>query len=257
MPTPGNALPLPVRDPRLALGVALAASLCVWHAGWPGLCAYAVVLIFFWQRAGTRHLAPQGTLARTVRFCLFWTAITWGFTLSEALPPIGWSDFSILTETLRTALPPAFWTTLPGAALLLCRLALLMAFALSLTLHLSPHALGRAAVWFTAPLLGKNAWKPALSLALMVHYLPAIHSATHAVRLAARVRGLPERGFAYWKNALPHLFRLLYSRTMQQAMAIASRGLDTNGAWLTLPPLDRKETAMALGLVLFFAAFTL
>ena len=246
-----------MRDPRLALGLTLAASLCVWHAGWPGLCAYALVLLFVWFRAGTHRLAPQGTLGRTVRFCLFWATITWAFTLSEVLPPLHWGDTASLSHALNKALPPALWATLPGAALLLCRLVLLMAFALSLTLHLSPHALGQAAVWFVAPLLGKNAWKPALSLALMVHYLPAIHSAAHAVRLAAKVRGLPEQGFAYWKNALPHLFRLLYTRTMQQAVAIASRGLDTNSAWLTLPPLARQETAMALGVVLFFAAFTL
>ncbi|WP_051257955.1 hypothetical protein [Desulfovibrio cuneatus] len=250
-------MPRPLRDPRLALGLTLAASLCVWHAGWAGLCAYAAALLYVWHRAGTCQLAPQGTMARTVRFSLFWATITWAFTLSEVLPPMHWGDIATLPHALRIALPPALWATLPGAALLLCRLALLMAFALSLTLHLSPHALGRAAVWFVAPLLRQNAWKPALSLALMVHYLPAIHSAAHAVRLAARVRGLPEQGFAYWKNALPHLFRLLYSRTMQQAMAIASRGLDTNSAWLTLPPLPRHETAMALGVALFFAAFTL
>lgn len=250
-------MPRPLRDPRLALGLTLAASLCVWHAGWPGLCVYAAVLLCLWHRAGTHRLAPQGTLARTVRFCLFWTTITWAFTVSEVLPPLPWATIAALPQALHTALPPALWATLPGAALLLCRLALLMAFALSLTLHLSPHALGQAAVWFVAPLLGNNAWKPALSLALMVHYLPAMHTAAHAVRLAAKVRGLPEQGFAYWKNALPHLFRLLYSRTMQQAMAIASRGLDTNNAWLTLPPLSRQETAMALGVAVFFAAFTL
>ena len=229
----------------------------MWHAGWAGLCAYAAVLLYVWRRAGTHRLAPRGTMARTVRFCLLWTTITWAFTLSEALPPIHWGNVATLPQALGAALPPALWATLPGAALLLCRLALLMAFALSLTLHLSPHALGQAAVWFVAPLLRQNAWKPALSLALMVHYLPAIHNAAHAVRLAARVRGLPEHGFAYWKNALPHLFRLLYNRTMQQAMAIASRRLDTNSAWLTLPPLARQETAMALGITLFFVAFTL
>ena len=250
-------MPRPLRDPRLALGLTLAASLCVWHAGWLGLCAYAAVLLYVWHRAGTPRLAPQGTVARTARFCLFWATITWAFTLSEVLPPLPWADLSALPHALGKALPPALWVTLPGAALLLCRLALLMAFALSLTLHLSPHALAQAAVWFVAPLLGKNAWKPALSLALMVHYLPAMHSAAHAVRLAAMVRGLPQQGFAYWKNALPHMFRLLYSRTMQQAMAIASRGLDTNSAWLTLPPLARQETAMALGVALFFVAFTL
>ena len=127
--------------------------------------------------------------------------------------------------------------TAMDAALLGLRLCVLIGLGLLLALTTSPRQLGLALSWFLRPVLGKNAWKTALSLALMIHFLPLVQTTFAQVKQTIRLRQ-PKR--SRWERVLlvtQATLRLLAQKTWSQTVAVAARGLDSPEAWVPhFPP---------------------
>ncbi len=209
-------------DPRLLLVLAVLYSLVLWKVAPPGLAACAGLFGLFRLRAG-RPVLPVGGPGRALRFALFWIAIKIALD-AVVLSPDGLS------------LVPA--GALPGIALaagiLGLRLFLLLLLGLGLASLLSAPALGAALLHLTPPPLRRWCLQPAMALAFMARCLPEIFAAVGDARLAARARGLPDRGPAWWKIALPQIFRLPALRLDALATAAAVRDLDEPEAWPAL-----------------------
>ena len=86
-------------------------------------------------------------------------------------------------------------------------------------------------------------------MALMAQYLPLAHTALERTRTAARARGLRASGLAYWRIALPQIFRLLVEYPNKQALALTTRGLDAPEAWVLRQPFLGAEVAAAAAIV--------
>ena len=247
-------------DPRAAL---LLASLCgglIWQAGPLALAACLITLAALIHSAKAWLRWPTGTAMRTLRFAAFWPLLALAI---DAAPPLfaclaslasGNTLIAPLADTVSNTLHeqwfgPAlvfarelFMPALGKATLLFIRLLVLMGAALLLTTLYSPRSLGLAASWFLRPVFRENGWKIALALALMLQYIPRIHSMLASLRTAALIRGLPHKGLRYWKTALPRLFTLLAGQTWEQALGIASRQLDTARVWNCTMPLTVRGT---------------
>lgn len=200
-----------VLDPRLKLLLAAAMGLAVWQAGWTGLGLYAGILAWsLWVLR--RRLPAQGAILWAYAgFVLVWTAIKLAAGLIEGAG--------------TGAVEPALWL---GA-----RLLVLLALGLALAASASAPVLGRAACWFLGPVLGRSAWKAALSVSLMIHFLPQVLATIASVRL-----GLGNRcpGLAWRKGmviAPLAVMRLLSQKTWSRTLAVAGRGLDDPEAWKT------------------------
>lgn len=240
-------------DPRMCVLLTALLGLMVWRAKLPAVLVFlALVATAFAIGNLTRRMEP-GSLGRTLRFAAFWAGIKLFFDIANLLwrlwPQLAAAGLPHAFPLLAAGLPPP----LEDALLLFLRLLTLMAAALALALHLSPRSLALAVTWFLRPLAGKNAWKPALALALMAQYLPRIHHISAQTRLAARSRGLPDSGLAYWRIALPQVIRLLSQSAWGRAVGIVSRGLDCPEAWSENAPLPPAAFAaaglMAAGIV--------
>ncbi len=255
----------------------------VWKAGALALglylCGLGLLLCAGQAGGGTllRRL-PLGSLRRTLYFALFWALMKF---LLDAAPSLwelatsGMSGLHGVSEDAGRAAAGLVPTTggapdvqVAGlaqagrdAGLLFLRLATLMGVGLALTGLTSPYSLGLALAWclgwVPARLGGRNVWKCALALALMAQYLPAVHHILGQVRLAARSRGLPDAGIAYWRMAFAHIFRLLSLRPWAQAVAVVSRGLDAPERWRFSEPLHPGRCAAALGLAVLLAGAAL
>ena len=231
-------------DPRAAL---LLAALCgglIWQAGPLTLTACLIPLAALIHNTKAWLRWPTGTATRTLRFALFWPLLALAI---EAAPPL----FTCITDLVSgdASSLTTLWRgrenlLLPfgRAALLFFRLLVLMGAALLLTTLYSPRALGLAVSWLLRPLFREHGWKIALALALMLQYIPRIHSMLASLRTAALIRGLPHKGLRYWKTALPRLFTLLAGQTWEQALGIASRQLDTASVWHCTMPLTVRGT---------------
>ncbi len=228
----------------------------VWAAPLSSLFVYLAVMGGIWSAFRLRLSAPPGALLSACRFSLFWAACAFLVDGSSLVPSL-WAHAatSATSGTVPLAAGALSLTSLcteilalvRASAVLFLRLFSLLLAALTLTSLCSPRSLGLALTWFLKPFWRGHAWKPALGLALMAQYLPLILHTLHATRTAFRSRGLPAHGLRYWLQALPHALRLLADRTYSQAVAVITRGLDTEAAWNTLRPLQAGEYALALG----------
>lgn len=243
-----GAAPHPA-DPRLCLVLTMVMSVSAWSAPPFSLFLYLAVMGAIWVSCRLWLTAPPKALRSACRFSLFWALCAFLVDGSSLVPAL-WAHAAAATPD---AAPLAVGVPTLGAegitlarvsALLFLRLFSLMLAALILTSLCSPRSLGLALTWFLRPFCREHAWKPALALALMAQYLPLILQALHTTRTAFRSRGLPAHGLRYWLRALPHTFRLLADRTYSQAVAVISRGLDTEAAWNTLRPLQARGYAL-------------
>lgn len=196
-------------DARVKVLLALTFGILTWNAGWPGLALYALALICLaFTLAGFAAANARAARAYLI-FAALWTAVKLGLDL--------WAGLE-------------FTRALAGSALLGGRLAVVLLIGLVLAQSTSARSLGLALAWFMRPVLGRRAWKAALALALMIHFLPLAWSASDGVRLGMRTRGeLP------WKKRLIVFPAALLSRlagaTWDQTLAVAARGLDRPEAW--------------------------
>ncbi|TVQ95509.1 MAG: hypothetical protein EA399_17800 [Desulfovibrionales bacterium] len=111
------------------------------------------------------------------------------------------------------------------------RLVTLVGLGFTLTLSTSPRRLGLGLAWYLQPLLRSQAWKTAMALSLMIHFLPLGLAA-----LGGLHRGLAMRwSDCPWQIRLRliplGLLRVLSQATWTQTLAVAARNLDHPQAW--------------------------
>lgn len=198
-------------DPRLKLVMALTLGPCLWkvHVAAVAICAaifLALVLpLTASQPVGTRMVKSM------FLFILFWV----GFKMTvDAVTGI-----------------PVEHIFLDGGQLA-TRLVALILLGLVLALSTSARALGLAIAWGLRPIVGKErAWQVALSLALMVHFLPICLATLTQVREVLG-RRCPGSGIPTLLRVLPQaVIRNLGQKTWSQTLAVASRRLETPDAW--------------------------
>ena len=230
----GTASHIRAADPRLKLAVCLALGPGVWLfepvvVAVVGLCLLGVLL----------SLASEQPLGRDmVRslafFVLFWVGIKVGV---ELVTGMAWQD--AVADGLVLAL----------------RLAVLLMLGLSLALSASARSLGLAVSWLLRPVTGgERAWRIALSLSLMVHFLPLCLSTLAQVKAAYRGR-CPECSLARRAVGIPlAVIRNLGQKTWNQTLAVAGRGLESPQAWTPDFHWSSRDSLWGLGCLALVAA---
>jgi biotin transport system permease protein len=226
-------------DPRLKVVLAAGLGLLTWRAGPVGLAAYAVPALWCCAVLGAFLPSNRRAFRAYGLFVLFWMAVKLGLDL---LPGPG-----APAATLAQALPD---TLLLGA-----RLALLISFGLCLALASSPRQLGLALAWFLRPVLRRRAWRAALALALMVHFLPLAWEAVRGARRALSLRAVAGSRWRRGVLLVQVVLRALAQKTWHQTVALAARGLDREEAWR--PRFQPQPRAWASGALLLSAAAAL
>ncbi len=125
----------------------------------------------------------------------------------------------------------AFGTALADALPLAEKLLALSCIGMAFVGLSSPIETGRAMAWYLAPVLGKNAWKPALVMALTAWFLPITLRLAGDVSAAMRSRGLR---LPWRKKALLVIgtaLRILERKAEELAVGLASRRVDDQRTW--------------------------
>lgn len=218
-------------DPRLKLAAALVLGPCLWkvHVASAAACAL-VLLLLVPALAASRPLGAR--MVRSLFFFLFlWVAVKAGVDGATGVP----ADALLM-----------------DAGQLAVRLTGLVLLGLALALSTSPRALGLAVAWGARPLVGRErAWRIALSLALMVHFLPLCLSTVTGVRDVCDTR-CPGAGGIMKARIIPQaVIRNLGQKTWSQALAVASRGLEGPEAWEADFAWSLRDTVCAGLFVLF------
>lgn len=223
-------------DPRLKLAAALVLGPCLWkvHAASAALCAL-VFLILVPLLSVSRPMGAR--MVKSLFFFIFlWVAVKAGVDAVTGVPPE-----HIITDAGQLAV----------------RLAGLVLLGLVLALSTSARAIGLAVAWYIRPLAGRErAWRVALSLALMVHFLPLCLSAVIGVRDVCERRCPGMGGIMKARVILQAVIRNLGQKTWSQTLAVAGRGLEGPEAW----EADFRWTAwdlawaclLATGIILLF-----
>jgi biotin transport system permease protein len=203
----------PVRslDPRLKLAAALLLGPCLWKVPVPAATGCAVFLLLLVRFLAAGQPGGGNMVRSLLSFVFFWVAV------------------KLVLDGL-SGVPAEFMAR--DAGQLAVRLVALLMLGLSLALSTSARALGLAVAWALRPFLGRDrAWRIALALSLMVHFLPACLSTLSGVREVA-ARRFPEAGFLRRMRMVPQaVIRNLGQKTWNQTLAVACRGLDRAGAW--------------------------
>jgi len=198
-------------DPRLKLAAALLVGPGLWKVPMPAATGCALFLLFLVWFLAAGHPGGGKMVRSLLFFVFFWVAVK---VLLDAVS-------GVPVEHIAS-----------DAAQLAVRLVALLMLGLSLALSTSARALGLAVAWPLRPFMGRErAWRIALALSLMVHFLPVSLSTFTGVREVA-ARRFPEAGFFRRMRMIPQaVVRNLGQKTWNQTLAIACRGLDRAGAW--------------------------
>ena len=197
-------------DPRVKIGLGLFFGLTAWRVSPLGAGLYfiffgAILTIIAGPFQGNRSAMRMYFL-----FVLYWTALKFGIDWLWGAP---WQSAA------------------QEAAILGLRLATVLFIGLCLAFSSSPRSLGLALAWLLRPVLGKKAWQAALSLALMVHFMPMVWSAYDSAKRAADYRAPDISARRRIMMALKTTVRVLGKKTWDQTLALAARGLDDPSAW--------------------------
>nr|WP_321514022.1 cobalt transporter [uncultured Pseudodesulfovibrio sp.] len=207
----GTAAFLRGLDPRLKLAVALVLGPCLWKVDVIAVTVCIFVLLsIVWPLAAGQPVGFKMIRSLLV-FVLFWMAVKMVLDAASEVP----LEFIIMDGIQLGA-----------------RLVALLLLGLGLALSTSARSLGLAVSWGLRPLIGKErAWRAALSLALMIHFLPI------CLETLARVKEVASRrclgfGVGVRMRIVPlALVRNLSQKTWNQTLAVACRGLDSSTAW--------------------------
>ena len=198
-------------DPRLKLAAALVLGPCLWKVHVASAAACALVFLFLVPLLAATG-PTGGRVARSVLFFVFlWVAVKAVVDGVSGVP----ADHIAM-----------------DAGQLAVRLTGLVLLGLVLALSTSARAIGLAVAWGVRPLVGRErAWRVALSLALMVHFLPICLTTVAGVRDMLD-RRCPGAGFGTRARVIPQaVIRNLGQKTWSQTLAVASRGLEGAEAW--------------------------
>jgi len=198
-------------DPRLKLAAALLVGPILWKVPVPAAVACAVFLLLLVRFLAVGQPGGGKMVRSLLSFVFFWVAVKLVLDGLSGVP---------VEAMVR------------DAGQLAVRLVALVMLGLGLALSSSARALGLAAAWALRPFLGRErAWRIALALSLMVHFLPTCLSILSGVREVA-ARRFPEAGFFRRMRMIPQAaIRNLGQKTWNQTLAVACRGLDRAGAW--------------------------
>ncbi|MFO7802680.1 MAG: energy-coupling factor transporter transmembrane component T [Desulfovermiculus sp.] len=220
-------------DARIKMAVSIVAGVCVWKAG-PvalGLFAFSAAGVA-WMVAG-RGLIGRGQLKGLVYLAGAWTAIKACLELYSRNPQ--WLEQSLL---------------LGG------RLAVLVLVGVCLAALTSRVQVGLALSSLLRPLCGTKSWQAALSLALMIHFIPLALGTLQTVKRTLSLRGQDLSMKQRMHFFVTTVMRTLSRTTWDQTLALAVRGLEEEKAWQQSRPITLKEWAGAgvLGLSLVVLA---
>lgn len=224
-------------DPRLKMGAALVLGPLLWGVHPLAVVGWGVILL-----PVVYGLSLAQPLGRKMIFSLF------GFV-------VFWCGMKFLLDVI-TGLPMS--DVVVDVSLLGVRLSALLLLGLSLALSTSARSLGLAVSWAIRPFAGKErAWKVALSLALMVHFLPLCLSTMNQVKQTLSIR-CPDCGFIRKMVLIPQaVLRALGQKTWNQTLAVACRGLENGEAWQPDFLWKKADTISAVLLGLTLATSTL
>lgn len=223
-----------LRDPRLKIVIAAVAGFLAWHSGVVGLGVYLAVLTGLAMVLRGGRVPLQTALRRGAVFAGFWAVAKLLLTVWEGA---SWQAASV------------------DAGVLGLRLLVLMGIGFALADSASPREMALGVASMLRPVLGKRAWRPALSLALMIHFLPvamALHERT-AVAMAAR--RVERSRWVRFQLRVSSWLGGLSREASSQAMAVAARGLDREEAWRVPMPVHAVEwlSGFALLVLLYLA----
>lgn len=226
-------------DPRLKILTAACFGIATWHVPPIVLGGYAFVLWLLCAQAEFFSRANWPMLRSYLWFVLFWAVIKFALDCTPLLTaPYTWNEPLVRQAALE-------------AGLLAARLCVLIGLGLMLALTTSPRRLGLALCWYLRPVLGRNSWKTALSLSLMIHFLPLVQSTISQVKSAILQRNLKRSRWQRFMLVPQATLRILAQKTWTQTVAVASRGLDTPDAWI---PRFQPQPLVWMGGFLLIAA---
>ncbi|WP_052813033.1 hypothetical protein [Desulfonatronum thioautotrophicum] len=136
------------------------------------------------------------------------------------------------------------------------RLTALAGLGFTLTLSTSPRRLGLGLAWYLRPLLRSQAWKTAMALSLMIHFLPLGLAALGGLHRGLAMRW-PDCPWQTRLRLIPlSLLRVLSQTTWTQTLAVAARYLDHHEAWQPERNVRLREWIVAIvpALILLFTA---
>lgn len=223
-------------DPRVSLFLVLVTGLQVWTIPPRGLALVGLGAVLLLTVLGAQD-AIKLRVARTYfTLIAFWVAVQVLLQMIQGTP---------LAQG-------AFAGLILGV-----RLAILLSLGLILALLASPRALGLALSWYSRPLFRRSAWKVALALSLMVHFLPMVWASIETTRssIALRCPDLPWRQRA---TLVPQAtIRALSQKTWEQTIAIAARRLDSADAWKATAKLTWSDLTIVCGFPLLLWSLSL
>jgi biotin transport system permease protein len=198
-------------DPRFKLVAALLVGPCLWKVPVEAATACALLLLLLVRCLAAGQPGGGKMVRSLLSFVFFWVAIK---VLLDAVSGVPVEHMAL------------------DAGQLAVRLTALLMLGLGLALSTSARALGMGVAWALRPLMGaERAWRIALALSLMVHFLPVCLSTLTGVREVA-ARRFPEAGFFRRMRMVPQaVVRNLGQKTWNQTLAVACRGLDRPEAW--------------------------
>jgi len=198
-------------DPRLKLAMALVLGPCLWKVHILGVAAWLGGLLAAILPLVASQPLPEKMVRSLFLFVFFWGAIK---AVLDSLGGIPMEHVAL------------------DAAQLCMRLAAMLLLGLVLALSSSARALGLATAWAVRPFVGRErAWHVALSLALMIHFLPVCLTTLNQVDDNFG-RRFPGAGFRYRMRVVPQtVIRVLGQKTWSQTLAVACRRLDGPDAW--------------------------
>lgn len=239
-------------DPRGAIILSVLASLALWKTHFLGLFVLFSLLAIFYCLFEQKNPQERKLIKRLVLFACIWPLVK----IIVSILPILWQYFDASTHTkdaqeLSLAsfylhIISQMYEPFLEALAIFIRLILLMGIGFLLTGIFSPRELGLGFVWFFKPFSKKHAWKLALAISIMLQYLRRIPKLFLQLRATTKLRGLPPKGFAYWKIILPRLLSLLGKETIDQAVALASRNLDNPEAWELSKPIRVTQALVVI-----------
>lgn len=207
-------------DPRIKILLASLTGILTWKVSPLGVAVYGIFLWILIADAGLLSRTHRSLLRGYTSFILLWGLLLFGL---ECIAP-----------------NPNYEEAAYKALVFSGRLSVLIGIGLTLAIFSSPRQLGLALSWFLRPFLGKRSWQTALSLALMIHFLPLIQQTFSQVKQSIVLRNPP---IGKWRRFLiipQAVLRILAQKTWTQTIAIAARGLDRPEAWIPYFPAQPR-----------------
>ena len=225
-----NTFSLSTFDTRLQIIIASVIGILTWHVPVPMLTAYATGILFLGYANSTHHTLGMRAVLTYAYFIFGWAGI----------------KFALGCTPLLSGITPDFTAALITAGILALRLFILIGIGLLLASSNSPRKLGLALSWFMRPFLGKRSWEPALSLALMIHFIPLIQKTFSQVLQAMKLRNPSRSRWQRFILVLQAVLRICAQKTWTQTIAVAARKLDNAQAWQQNVPLAYNQIAIAI-----------